>query len=509
MTNVYSSADVRDMDRVAIESGIPGLSLMDAAAHALYETLCQALHGIAGRRVVIFCGAGNNGGDGFALASLVMAGGGEAVAIFAGDRTRMTADCSAMYSRFVESDGEVHDFYPDCLKGADAAVDAMYGTGFRGKLNGDCGEAAKLINAFSGFRLAADLPSGIYSDYGGMCEGAVTADATVTFSFPKPSCLLLPAAANCGRVIVADIGIPKEVSGRYTPSFAMCDERCLDILPKRNRRAHKGNFGHALIVAGSARYTGAAFLAAQSAVVSGAGKVTVAVPATIHGTMAVKLTEAMAYCLPDNHYLGKASLYDILALCSAATAVLIGPGLGREEATAALIQDIASMITLPVVFDADGINALSGHIDILSHMQQTPLLTPHDGEFARLFGAMPPDGARARMLAASDAARQSGCVVVLKGHRTVIAAPDGRCAVNPTGNPGMASGGSGDVLAGLAVSFLAQGVPPFESACAAAWLHGAAGDDCARDIGEYGMKATDLLRAVPLRLRGRNSIHYF
>ena len=509
MTNVYSSADVRDMDRVAIESGIPGLGLMDAAAHALYETLCQALHGIAGRRVVIFCGAGNNGGDGFALASLVMAGGGEVVVIFVGDRARMTADCSAMYSRFVESDGEVHDFYPDCLKGADAAVDAMYGTGFRGKLNGDCGEAAKLMNAFPGFRLAADLPSGIYSDYGGMCEGAVTVDATVTFSFPKPSCLLLPAAANCGRVIVADIGIPKEISNRYTPSFSMCDERCLEVLPRRSRRAHKGDFGHALIVAGSSRYSGAAYLSSQSAVVSGAGKVTVAVPATIHGTMAVKLTEAMAYCLPDNHYLGKASHYDILALCSAATAVLIGPGLGREEATTALIQDIASMITLPVVFDADGINALSGHIDILSHMQQTPLLTPHDGEFARLFGAMPPDGARARMLAAADAARQSGCVVLLKGHRTVIASPDGRCAVNPTGNPGMASGGSGDVLAGIAVSFLAQGVPPYEAACAAAWLHGAAGDDCARDIGEYGMKATDLLRIVPLRLRGRNSIHYF
>lgn len=509
MTNVYSSADVRDMDRAAIESGIPGLELMDAAARALYETLCQALNGISGRRIVIFCGAGNNGGDGFALASLILAGGGEAIAIMVGDRSKMTADCSAMYARFVESDGDVRDFYPDCLKNADAVVDAMYGTGFRGKLTGDCAEAAALLNRFSGFRLAADLPSGIYSDYGGMCENAVTVDATVTFSFPKPSCLLLPAAANCGRLIVADIGIPQEISKRYTPSFSMCDEHCLDILPKRDRRAHKGDFGHALIITGSARYTGAAYLAAQSAVVSGAGKVTAAVPAAIHSTMAVKLTEAMAYCLPDNQHLGKASLYDILALCSAATAVLVGPGLGREEATAALIQDIASMITLPVVFDADGINALAGHIDILSHMQQTPVLTPHDGEFARLFGTMPPDGARARILAVSDAARQSGSVVLLKGHRTIIASPDGRCAVNPTGNPGMASGGSGDVLVGLVVSFAAQGIPPFEAACAAAWLHGAAGDDCARSIGEYGMTASDILRAVPLRLRSRNSIFYF
>ncbi len=509
MLNVYASADVRDMDRAAIEGGIPGLTLMEAAAQALYDTLCRALGGIEGRRVVVFCGAGNNGGDGFALASLVKAGGGQAAAVFLGEESRMTADCRVMYERYTGMEGEVRPFDPGCLLGADAAVDAMYGTGFRGSLNGDCAQAARLITEFSGFRLAVDLPSGVYADYGGLCEGAVAADATVTFSFPKPSCLLLPAAANCGRVIVADIGIPTVISERYTPAFSMCSESCLEALPRRDRRAHKGNFGHALIVAGSLRYTGAPYLAAQAAVISGAGKVTAAVPAGIHGTLAVKLTEAMPYPLPDTGSLGKASLYDIMALCDAASAVLIGPGLGREEPTGALVRDLASMITLPVVFDADGINALSGHIDILSHMLKTPVLTPHDGEFARLFGTLPPDGARARMLAASDAAKQSGCVVLLKGHRTIIAAPDGRCAINPTGNPGMATGGSGDVLAGLVVSFIAQGVQPYEAACAAAWLHGAAGDDCARDIGEYGLRASDLLSAIPPYLRRRNSIKYF
>ena len=509
MINVYSSADVRDMDQAAISGGIPGLTLMDNAAAALYDTLCQALHGIEGRRVVIFCGAGNNGGDGFALASRILEGGGSPAAVFLGEEARMTEDCRAMYERFRDLEGEIRPFDTGCLQGADAVVDAMYGTGFRGKLNGDCAEAAALINGFRGFRLAADLPSGIYSDYGGLCENAVCVDATVTFSFPKPSCLLLPAAANCGRLIVADIGIPKHISDRYTPSFAMCSEACLELLPRRDRCAHKGRFGHALLVAGSARYTGAAYLAAQAAVVSGAGKVTAAVPASIHSVMAAKLTEAMPYLLPDSQYLGKASLYDIMALCDAATAVLIGPGLGREEATGALVRDLASMLTMPVVFDADGINALAGHIDILSHMQQTPVLTPHDGEFARLFGTLPPEGARARMLAASDAARQSGCVVLLKGHRTIIAAPDGRCAINPTGNPGMAAGGTGDVLAGVLVSFIAQGLKPFDAACAAAWLHGAAGDDCARDIGEYGMRASDLLAAIPPYLKTRNSIYYY
>ncbi|MBE6935503.1 MAG: NAD(P)H-hydrate dehydratase [Ruminococcaceae bacterium] len=509
MINVYSSADVRDMDRAAIESGIPSLSLMDAAASALFDTLDRALSGIAGRRVVIFCGSGNNGGDGFALASLILGAGGNPVVIFVGDRTRMTPDCSAMCSRFIESDGEILEFTPDCLVGADACVDAMYGTGFRGKLTGDCGEAAKLMNRFPGFRLAADLPSGLYSDYGGMCEDAVCADATVTFSFPKPSCLLLPAAANCGRIIVADIGIPKEISDRYTPSFTMCDQSTLEVLPRRDRRAHKSHFGHALVVAGSARYTGAAYLAAEAAVRSGAGLVTAAVPAAIHSTMAVKLTEAMAYALPDQNALGQASLYDLLALCAGASAVLVGPGLGREEATAATVRDLASMLTLPVVFDADGINALIGHMDILSRMQQTPVLTPHDGEFARLFGAPPPDAARARVLTALEAAKKSGSVIVLKGYRTIIASPDGRVAVNPTGNPGMASGGSGDVLAGLVVSFRAQGIPAYEAACAAVWLHGAAGDECARTLSEYGMAATDLIRAVPRLLRGRNSTLYF
>ena len=509
MINVYSSADVRDMDQAAIAGGISGLTLMDNAAGALYDTLVRALHGIEGRRVVLFCGAGNNGGDGFALGARILEGGGQAAAVFVGDESRMTGDCRTMRERFTALEGEIRPFDSGCLRGADAAVDAMYGTGFRGKLNGDCAEAARLINDFSGFRLAADLPSGIYSDYGGMCEGAVTVDATVTFSFPKPSCLLLPAAANCGRLIVADIGIPAHIVQRYTPTFVMCSEQCLELLPRRDRCAHKGHFGHALIVAGSARYTGAAYLATQAAVISGAGRVTAAVPAAIHGIMATKLTEAMPHLLPDNAYLGKASLYDIMALCDNASAVLIGPGLGREESTGALVRDLASMITMPVVFDADGINALAGHIDILSHMLKTAVLTPHDGEFARVFGTLPPGGARARMLAASDAAKQSGCVVLLKGHRTIIAAPDGRCAINPTGNPGMASGGTGDVLAGLTVSFMAQGLEPFDAACTAAWLHGAAGDDCARDIGEYSMRATDLLAAIPPYLRTRNSIRYF
>jgi NAD(P)H-hydrate epimerase len=508
MTNVYSSADVRDMDRAAIESGISGLKLMDSAADALFNTLNRALGSVAELRVLLFCGVGNNGGDGYALAAKILAAGGDALCVNIGDRAKMTPDCAEMCRRYIEADGEIADFSPDVLSGANAVVDAMFGTGFRGNLTGDAASAAALINAFPGFRLAADIPSGLYSDYGGMCENAVAVDATVTFSFPKPSCLLLPSAANCGKLIVADIGIPAEIISNYTPAFAMTDEGCLNILPRRSRLAHKGKFGTALIIAGSSRYTGAPYLAAEAAVRTGAGRVTLAVPSAIHPAMSVKLTEAMPYRLPDSDFLGKASLYDIMSLVGASYAVLIGPGLGRNDATAGLVHDLASMLAQSVVFDADGINALAGHIDILPRMPKTPVLTPHDGEFARLFGEAAPAHGRARMLAVQNAAAKSGSVVLLKGHRSIIAAPDGRVAVNSTGNPGMAKGGTGDVLAGIIVSFLAQGIEPFGAACAAAWLHGSAGDNCAARIGEYGMTAGDMVDVLPRGLKGRNSIYY-
>jgi len=509
MTPVFNSADMRAMDNEAIASGIASTALMEAAAEALARTLARALGNFLGKTVVIFAGAGNNGGDGFALGSILLYRGCTVRLIYTGENATMTADCTTMRSRFEAAGGKVREFTEDCLVGADAAVDAMFGIGFRGKLSGAALAGARAMNAFRGLVIAADMPSGVYSDYGGLCEDAVYADATVCFSFPKPSCLLMPAAANCGQVIVEQIGVPEEISAQYKPVFLMTDERTLNALPRRHRNAYKNQYGHALVVAGSARYAGAPYLATAAALRSGAGLVSCAVPGAVYPSLAAKLSSAMPCRMPDGDSLGADSLYELLNLAAQSSAMLIGPGLGRADATGILVRDVLSMINMPVVLDADGINALSGHIDILSRMPTAPVLTPHDGEFARLFGEKPPADGRARMMAAQSAAAKTGCVLVMKGHRTIVAAPDGRVCVNPTGNPGMAKGGSGDVLAGILLAFIAQGVPAYEAACAAVWLHGAAGDAAAKKLSETGMLPEDLVSELPALLRCRDSVRYF
>lgn len=508
MIPVYNSADMRAMDAEAIASGIASTALMDAAAAGLARVLYRALGGVTGRHVTIFAGAGNNGGDGFALASILVSHKCAVRVIYTGEDHAPTADCAFMRRRFEEAGGKVEAFSPSCLRGADAAVDAMFGIGFRGRLSGASLESAKAINAFQGFVIAADIPSGVYSDYGGMCEDAVAADATVCFSFPKPSCLLLPAAANCGQIFVEDIGVPSAVNAKFTPMFHMLDRACLSLLPKRSRTAYKNLHGHALVIAGSARYAGAPYLASAAALRTGAGLVSCAVPALIYNPVAAKLSSAMPCRMPDIEALGADSLYELLNLAAQSSAVLIGPGLGRAEATETLVRDLLTMLNVPIVLDADGINALEGHIDILSNMPIKPILTPHDGEYARLFGEKPPTDGRARMMAASAAAKKTGCVLVLKGYRTIVASPDERTYVNPTGNPGLAKGGSGDVLAGIVLSFLAQHASPFDAACAAVWLHGAAADAAARRLSEYAMLPEDLLSELAPLLRSRDSQRY-
>lgn len=509
MTPVFNSADMRAMDAEAIASGIPSTDLMDAAAAALAHILARVLSSLVGKTVTIFSGAGNNGGDGFALATILMYRGCKVRMIYVGESASPSADCATMRARFEAAGGTVEAFTPDCLLDADAAVDAMFGIGFRGKLTGASADAAQAMNDFSGFVLAADVPSGIYSDYGGLCDGAVYADATVCFSYPKPSCLLMPAAANCGQIFVENIGVPDAIARKYKPVFYMIDATCLYALPRRRRNAYKGMHGHALVVAGSARYCGAPYLATAAALRAGAGLVSCATPASVYPSVAAKLSSAMPVRMPDKDILGADSLYELLNLAAQSDAILIGPGLGRADETGILVRDMLSMLNMPVILDADGINALSGHIDILSKMPQAPILTPHDGEFARLMGGKPPSDGRARMMAAQSAAAKTGSVLVLKGHRSIVAAPDGRAYVNPTGNPGMAKGGSGDVLAGILLAFIAQGVDAFDAACAAVWLHGAAGDAAARRIGEYGMAPNDLLDELPAFLKTRNSIRYF
>lgn len=270
-------------------------------------------------------------------------------------------------------------------------------------------------------------------------------------------------------------------------------ELVLSLLPDRNPWGHKGNFGKLLLLCGSRGYTGAAFFAAMGALRSGAGLVFLGVPESIYGIEAVKLNEPVIFPLPDaGGRLSADAVPEILTRLPQMDAVLVGPGLGQSEGTLAVVRVVLEKAECPVVVDADGINVLSAHRDLLRGRKSPTILTPHDGEFARLGGVMGED----RMAAAAALAEELGCVVLLKGHETCITdGTDGY--LNPTGNPGMAVGGSGDVLAGVITALLGAGLPPLEAAACGAWLHGAAGDRCAAELGQYGMLPTDMLSALP------------
>lgn len=270
-------------------------------------------------------------------------------------------------------------------------------------------------------------------------------------------------------------------------------ELVLSLLPDRNPWGHKGNFGKLLLLCGSRGYTGAAFFAAMGALRSGAGLVFLGVPESIYGIEAVKLNEPVIFPLPDaGGRLSADAVPEILTRLPQMDAVLVGPGLGQSEGTLAVVRAVLENAQCPVVVDADGINVLSAHRDLLRGRKLPTILTPHDGEFARLGGVIGED----RMSAAAALAEELGCVVLLKGHETCITdGIDGY--INPTGNPGMAVGGSGDVLAGVITALLGAGLPPLEAAACGAWLHGAAGDRCAAELGQYGMLPTDMLSALP------------
>ena len=496
MLPLATSAQMKELDRAAIQDrGVPSLDLMERAAQAVADAVARLVappeHGPVasftsvvfassdGRepteeerremdelraiveskntdpapRVAVFCGPGNNGGDGIAAARLLLGMGYHVRAFLIGDREKMTLDAKEMNTRLEALGRRLEAFTVDLehpeecnrrqlawLSTCDCVVDALFGIGLSRPVSGEFLNAVRYINRalVPGCSVVAcDIPSGVHTDTGAVLGEAVNATVTVTFTCGKPGLYLGEGAAHAGEVRVADIGIPHDL---YHQNILRAPERVEAVqagefrLPRRPRAAHKGDFGRVFILAGSVGYTGAPVLAASAAVRTGAGLVYLGVPRDIYPIVAVKCTEAMPFPLPGdyNAILEKAKSCDV---------ALIGPGLGRAPETEQLILNLLRDLEIPVVLDADGINAVSGHIDSLDSRSAPTVLTPHDGEFRRLTGcALPiPD----RLAAARDFAKDHNCVLVLKGHGTVTASPDGLCRVNTTGNPGMAKGGSG------------------------------------------------------------------
>lgn len=500
---LLSAAQMKELDRKAIdEMGVSSTELMETAARQVCLAACACLETTEGATAAVFCGPGNNGGDGIAAARFLTEQGVLTRALLVGNREKMTADTKEMERRLEAAGGKLEPFSPENVsqkafcKTAGVMIDAIFGIGLRSAPKGDAEEAIDWINESGAPVVAADVPSGVLADTGQVPGKAVRASRTVTFTLPKPGLYTGEGSLFCGALQIADIGIPKKlVEAAECQTFALTEQEVRTHLPKRKKDGHKGDFGKVGIVAGSVGYTGAPTLAAKAAMRSGAGLVFLYVPRNIYEIEAVKNTEAMVFPLPvEGDVLAEAAAEQVMHQLSSHDACLIGPGLGQSDGARAVVRGALETVQSPLILDADGLNLVAEHIHELDGREAPVVLTPHAGEFRRLGGHLEEGD---RIGAARAFAVSHGCVLVLKGRGTVTALPDGTVYLNSTGNSGMAKGGSGDVLSGVLLALLGQGMEPGLAAATAVFLHGAAGDLCARQWGEAGMLPSDLIELLP------------
>jgi hydroxyethylthiazole kinase-like uncharacterized protein yjeF len=486
MIELLTAEEMARADRLAMKGGVPGRTLMENAGRAMAEEVFRRFRDA--RCIAVLCGPGNNGGDGYVAARHLIDLGYSVRLGFDGDGARLPEDAAAMAKRYI---GEREMLGPGILQAADVVVDALFGAGLSRPIEGALARLIDSVNASGLPVVAVDVPSGIDGTTGEVRGTAIRAAATVTFFRLKPGHLLLPGRLHSGETCLADIGIPDSVLSEIAPkTFANEPELWLRQFPWPKDEGHKYARGHAVVVSGPLWSTGAARLGARGALRVGAGLVTVASPRDALAVNAAQLTAIMVREANDAR-----GLITLLA-DKRKNAVLIGPGLGvgehtREMVLAALGSQAA------VVLDADAITSFADHADQLyaaiSSRAAPVVLTPHDGEFGRLFGDL---AAKPKLDRARLAASRSGAVIVLKGADTVVAAPDGKASINATTSPWLASAGTGDVLGGMVLGLLAQAMPAFEGASAAVWLHGAA----AKAFGP-GLIAEDLPEMLPTVLR--------
>jgi len=490
---------MREMDAYAIKDlGIPGTMLMLNAAGHIANVALENLP--LGGCAAVFCGVGNNGGDGIGAAAILLGKGVRLRVFLIGNAEKLTADSREMLRRldsiggvleqFADSE-DIRDFTNDC----DLIIDAIFGIGLNSPLRGDALLAVNMINASRARVISADIASGVLADTGAAPGAAVTADVTVTFSLAKPGHFVEPGCTHCGELRVCDIGIPRDlVDGAVSHVFSVS---CEDVaLPRRRPDSHKGDYGRCLIIAGSVGYTGAPALSTRAASRMGSGLVYLGVPEPVYDILAVKLDEEMPFPLPADKQgrLAANAAGEILHRAEACDVCLIGPGLGRSPEISELVLSTIRLVKTPVILDADGLNAIASSPEVFGQAECPLILTPHPGEFARLGGDLTSGD---RLLAARMFAHSNNCILVLKGHRTITAMPDGTAYINTTGNPAMAKGGSGDVLAGMIAALIGQKFSIKDAVLTAVYAHGLAGDMCAEEYGEYSVVAGDLISMLP------------
>ncbi len=507
---IVTASEIREMDRLAIETiGIPGIVLMENAAAGAAGMFLEHFNPAPGSGVVIICGKGNNGGDGFAVARRLSRAGLKVSVILLARPAQIKGDALANLEIIKRMGGidvieaPADPEFAGCrhhIEGCGYIIDAIFGTGLNSDVKGVSRQAIELINSSGKKVMSVDIPSGLNSDSGRIMGVAARADLTVTFGFPKLGQVIFPGAGLVGRLVCVDIGIPDAAAGMVeSRHFTTEPDDFRFLLNETKQDSHKGDRGHLLVLAGSTGKTGAAAMTALGALRAGAGLVTVGIPAGLNSIMEVKLTEAMTAPLPETAEgtLSARAKDEILRLMKGKTAVAMGPGLSINPETTALVREIAAGCDLPMVIDADGLNALAEEPGLLEKLDGTKILTPHPGEMARLTGTKGPDVQLDRTGTAARFAERYKCCLVLKGARTLIAGSADRTYVNPTGSPALSSGGSGDVLTGMISGLLARGLPAVRAAIAGVYLHGLAGELLAEKMGEVGVLAGDILDVIP------------
>ncbi|TAJ76593.1 NAD(P)H-hydrate dehydratase [bacterium] len=509
---VVTTKEMREMDRLTIQKyGVSSLTLMERAgegvARAILERFGPAIKG----GVLVVAGKGNNGGDGLVVARHLKKKRIPCEVVLLARKEALSHDAAENLRAYLKARGRLFEVTEESLsllskqlKGKRLLVDAILGTGLKEEVRGLYAEAITIMNTSGLPVVAVDIPSGLDADSGRALGSAIKAEMTVALGFPKVGEVIYPGLSHAGELVVAEIGIhPKAIEEVHPRTELLEEEDVRWLIPSREADTHKGTYGHLLVMAGSRGKTGAAILGCRAAMRVGAGLVTLAAPRSLNGIFASSLVEVMTEPLKDNaeEEIEPLSDHDWRRLLDKKSAFLFGPGIGVKDSGRNALRWLLKNLELPWVIDADGLNLLAGELERLRHAKTPPVLTPHPGEMARLLGKDTAAVNRDRIGVARSFAREHRCYLVLKGARTVIATMDGRIFINPTGNPGMASGGMGDVLSGILAGLLTQGLEVEDVLKLGVFLHGFIGDQVAREKGEIGIIASDVVEGLPAGMK--------
>lgn len=506
---LVTAQQMKELDRLTIESfGIPGIVLMESAARGVVEALCRHFPHIQGMRVGIAAGRGNNGGDGFVVARYLASRNIMPAVYLLSSRDRVQGDAAANLKLLdligvpvhEVPDGSALDAHLAGMKQCDIWIDAMLGTGLKSEVTGLFKEVINLLNASGRPVVAIDIPSGLDADTGLPQGCCVKAALTVTFGLPKIGHVVFPGTEFVGALEVVDIGIPPFIVDSLRPGHNLLTrDIAASCLKSRTPECHKGTTGHLLVIGGSPGKTGAVVMTSRAAMRVGAGLVTLGIPKGLNTAMESQLVEVMTEPLPEmaDHTLGTSARKRIIASLNGKKALAIGPGIGTADKTRDLVKGLVEDSPVPVVIDADGLNCLAGGLKCLRGPRAPVVMTPHPGEMARLLRTTPLQVQQDRIGAARDFATRHNVYLVLKGARSVVAHPDGTVFINPTGNPGMASAGMGDVLTGVIAGLIVQGLAVGEATNAGVYLHSYTADAVAAGKGPTGYLASDVIEALP------------